>query len=176
MSQTLPKPSGFSPIGIYRKASDPIPHLRLLAFLKVIRDWETADIADDKKYYCIYSGNGPKKFATSIQTHPFLNKPPADHTPSGAYQITLETYQDLRDRYGFPDSFSPVAQDRMAVAIIESTAKNPLGEIRKGNLAAATSALKGRWSSLPGGRHTKGDLEKFIAAYNINFNSLIKAK
>jgi len=104
-SETLPKPSGFVPIGVYRKVSDPFPDLRLRAFLKVIRDWETADIPDDKKYYCIYPGNDPKKYAQSIHTHPFLDRPNADHTPSGAYQITLETYLDMRSRLGFPASF-----------------------------------------------------------------------
>jgi len=152
---SLPLTEKFLVIGIYRKIFDPMPEIRVRAFLKILREWECHSEHDDSKRYYMLPGVG--KF-TDTTKHPFAGKS-SGHTPSGAYQITLETYGDFLKRgFGLQPGFTPAHQDRMAVAILEhKVSRSALAQIRLGNIEAAVDIARLTWSSLPGGVHCRHD-------------------
>jgi muramidase (phage lysozyme) len=181
--------SKFIVTGIYRKYHDPLPVKRMLAFLKVFREWECHEEKDDsKRYYLMLNAiNGSRRF-TDVTTHPFEDKGFKGDTPAGGYQINLMTYKDfIGDRYGIGKGFSPGMQDRLAVAIMETTIKrddqnSALGRVREGNIEGAVKMLAGRWASLPTGTQKRigkpGNpkyvftLEDLIQAYEKNLAEL----
>ncbi len=134
----LPRPSGFEVIGIYRKIHDPLPNIRLMAFLKVLREWECHSEREDKeRYYMLGMNlkiNGSLKFS-DVTEHPHESSIHRDVllNPAGAYQIILKTYLALvNGPIGLPKGFSPKNQNKLAVALIEQAPGNPLSLIRKG--------------------------------------------
>jgi muramidase (phage lysozyme) len=176
---TLPSTDGFVVIGIYRKVFDPMPDLRLRAFLKVLREWECHGEKDDSKRYYMLPGKGT---FTDTKTHPFEGKETKNGTPSGAYQIILKNYVNfLKGGYGLEPGFTPLHQDRMAVLLLEvAPAGNALAEIRKGNIEKAVDIAKETWASLPGGTQPRQENgRKFTMAdvlrrYNDFLNEQIK--
>jgi RHS repeat-associated protein len=68
---------------------------------------------------------------------------------AGAYQITLETATRKQKALGLGDDFSPIAQDKIAIALIKD--KGALDDVKQGCVREAFGKLKGVWSSLPGG-------------------------
>lgn len=160
---TLPNTDGFVVIGIYRKVFDPMPDLRLRAFLKVLREWECHGESDDSKRYYMLPGKGT---FSDTSRHPFEGKETKNGTPSGAYQIILKNYVNfLKGGYGLEPGFTPLHQDRMAVLLLEvAPAGNALAEIRKGNIEKAVDIAKETWSSLPGGTQPRHEGRTFNMA------------
>lgn len=72
--------------GIFRKVADALPDLRLRAFLKVIREFECHEEADDAKRYFMTATpiNGVRRFS-DVATHPFEFEANKQGTPAGAY-------------------------------------------------------------------------------------------
>lgn len=138
--------------GIYRKIYDPLPDLRVRAFLKVLREWENHGIADDEqRYFSLYrkATDKTQPFFSDTSKHPFEGVD-AENTPAGAYQITLRTYMQISNKiYGIGRGFSPSSQDRLAVKLIEG--RKALGLLREGKIREAVSKLTSEWSSLPNG-------------------------
>jgi muramidase (phage lysozyme) len=172
---------GFVVIGIYRKAFDPLPDIRLRAFLKVIREWENHGIADDaKRYFALQwkPGDKTQPFFTDTSTHPFSATPDQKGSFSGAYQIAYKTWRELIDVLGMPAGFSPALQDRYAVAKIEG--RQALGLIREGKIkeAISTTSLTSEWSSLPGGVHArKGKtMEDLLATHRAFMEEIFRAQ
>lgn len=180
--------SDYTNIRIYRKVFDPLPTVRIRAFLHCLRDYECQAERDESKRYGMLNcplPNGAKTFS-NYKEHPWQGQPIPDaikqkkaSTAAGAYQITLDTWKDAaKALWSNPatekDLFSPLVQDRMAVALLESTNK-ALSLVRTGKTEDAVSALSGRWSSLPGGVHNVSrrtadgkpmDMVYFMSIYN----------
>lgn len=178
--------NAFETIGIYRKYYDPLPNLRVRAFLKVLRSREAKSLfvrSGDAQTYRALPGKGVFE---SFKSHPFDNE--KRFHPSGAYGITVDTwrlYTKVQPKMGNwvsisegADKFSPTVQDRIAVAIMEispkqdwasNKGKTALGMIRKGDIAggAALLASSQSWSSLPGGGQENGyTKEEMMADFN----------
>lgn len=165
----------YSDIHIYRSAYyDPLPELRMRAFLHCIRDYECQAEKDDAKRYDLLNTALPDSKTRSFtfyQNHPWASvdksKWPTS-TAAGAYQITCTTWLgltqgigrggviDLRSQDFFLDKniekFSPGLQDRMAVALIDRKETAPLSDIRKGKIEDAIPKLRNEWTSLPGAK------------------------
>jgi muramidase (phage lysozyme) len=161
-SNALPTTNKFVVTGVYRKISDPLPEIRLRAFLKVLREWECHEETDDaKRYFMLLKPiNGVRRFSdTSRHPHEGISK---NDTAAGAYQITLATYGDfVGTGTGIPRGFTPAIQDRIAVAILESPPRegmSALALVRLGRIADAAGLLSGRWSSLPNGKHPRKEI------------------
>ncbi len=160
-TKRLPDSSGFEVGGIYRKISDPIPDIRLRAFLKVLREWECHELSNDAERYFKLGLNlkvNGSTFFSNVADHPFKGTiyESRQFNPAGAYQIILSTYNGLTDPdkgKGLTKGFSPRHQDRLAVALIEDQPGSILGLIREGKIEEACVLLKGTWSSLPGNPH-----------------------
>ncbi len=152
-------------VRIYRKIFDPLPTQRIRAFLACIREYECQAEKDESKRYQVLNTplpSGDRRFS-SYKSHPWesYGKPPKGSTAAGAYQILLDTWQEifdqgLIDRKG--DRFSPAVQDRIAVMRLEY--RGVLHLIRVGRIKDALElkgpknglSLPNEWSSLPGGK------------------------
>lgn len=158
-ARRLPLATKFVVIGIYRKVYDPIPNLRLRAFLKILREWECHGESNDAKRYFMLNRpqNGSRVFADTSK-HPWAPDGPNAGSAAGGYQIQLETYGDyIKPIWGIEPGFSPQNQDRIAVTMFENRWENGPGSmnvlslIRTGEIERAVKLLKGTWVSLPGG-------------------------
>lgn len=166
-------------LGVYRKIYDPLPDLRLRAFLKVLREWECHGIEDEKRYFVLQQKIDGKNTFTDTSTHPRAIIG-GSGTFAGAYQISVGTWK-AQVNMGLPSDFSPATQDRLAVSILEG--RSALGKIRKGEIDAAVKMLVKEWSSLPGGhdqRHEKRGKTDYIFTmsdlmdrYNVFLNEMI---
>lgn len=178
--------NAYETIGIYRKYYDPLPDLRVRAFLKLLRSREAKTIfahSGDFQTYRTLPGRG---MFDSFKSHPFEQE--KRFHPSGAYGITVDTwrlYLKAQPKMGHwvsvaegLDRFSPTVQDRIAVAIMEiapkqdwatNHGKTALGMIRKGDIlgGAALLASSQSWSSLPDGGQENGyTKEAMMADFN----------
>ena len=149
--------SQFTVTGIYRKHSDLLPDKRLRAFLKVLREWECHEQTDDaRRYFILQKEIEGKKYFSDTSKHPYEGRG-GKSTFSGAYQIGLETWHETHDKNHTPLDFTPVTQDRVAVARLEFRRQNrvprlnALGLVRIGKIREAINALLNEWTSLPGG-------------------------
>lgn len=153
--KTFPSSTDYELIGVYRKIYDPLPDIRVRAFLKVLREWEHHGEHEDKdRYFKLnYTYSRPLKSFTDTSQHPFEAIEDRKDTAAGAYQIKLKTYIGfLRPEYGIEKGFSPIQQDRIAVALIEEVEQGKvLGLIREGKIKEAVNKLASKWSSLPSG-------------------------
>jgi muramidase (phage lysozyme) len=157
---------GFVVTGIYRRIHDPLPDLRVRAFLKVLREWECHGIADDnQRYFALYNTGKGQEYFKGTDKHPFedVAQRPVN-TPAGAYQIVLDTYTAFtKPIFGIGPGFSPIHQDRIAIAIIEDYTRKDkpykkgdiLSLIRTNRIAEAVTALTGQWASLPGTKQSR---------------------
>lgn len=152
---TFPSSTDYELIGVYRKIYDPLPDIRVRAFLKVLREWEHHGEHEDKdRYFKLnYTYSRPLKSFTDTSQHPFEQINDRRDTAAGAYQIKLNTYMGfLRPEYGIEKGFSPIQQDRIAVALIEEVEQGKiLALIREGKIKEAVNKLVSKWSSLPSG-------------------------
>jgi len=163
----------FTVTGVYRKYYDPLPIKRMRAFLMVIASQEAKQIFESKggykESYKILPGGGE---FSSFDTHPFASIPHVS-SPSGAYGITRSTWSSYLPELALPpnsETFTPIVQDRIAIAIMDQTL-NALGLVRKGEIETAAKILfdKQQWSSLPhpGGKFS---MENMMSKYH-NFLS-----
>ena len=157
---------------VYRLYYDPVPILRMRAFLSCIREYEGQEEKNEAKRYQLLNCALPDskdKYFSSFDTHPWEQIPKDKRgkaTAAGAYQILYTTWDELltgKDLKGKvvekrkmfnldrkQKKFTPELQDRMAVAIIEN--EKALGYVRKGEIDKAVEKLNGTWSSFPGGK------------------------
>jgi muramidase (phage lysozyme) len=168
--------SKFRVLGIYRKHSDPLPVKRMKAFLMMIASRESSTIFQADGYNETYrtlpaTRANPKGKFNGFDKHPF-DGTGVTPTPSGAYGITLQTWKNYTTKFlelkDEKEVFSPLMQDRIAVAIMEQT-KNALAFVRTGEIerAAHILAVNDQWSSLPGGKETRGfTVEAMITTFN----------
>ncbi|MEK8032543.1 hypothetical protein AACH06_17105 [Ideonella sp. DXS29W] len=192
--------SQFEVIGIYRKYYDPLPERRVRAFLKVIRSREAETLfktAGDAATYRALPYSGRKGEAAprfeSFADHPFANSSEGRNA-SGAYGIrksSFKLYTDLRlaqgrsawvDVSSMKEKFSPLVQDRIAVAIMElhpgqgygsagyqTMLPTSLALVRSNKIAEAAKQLATvktpQWTSLPGGAESNYSLEQLLADY-----------
>jgi muramidase (phage lysozyme) len=149
-------------IRIYRKVYDPLPTLRIKAFLRCLREFECQAEGDDGKRYQMLNTALPdtnSKKLSSYATHPWATVPDdrrSKHTAAGAYQINFTTWKEVLDKGLIElkqggDRFTPAIQDRIAVIKIED--RKALHLIRTGKIAEAINgtSLRSEWTSLPGG-------------------------
>jgi muramidase (phage lysozyme) len=176
-----------------------MPEKRMRAFLKVIRSREATTLMAAQGDMATYQalpdpgkrGAKPPTF-DSFAAHPFAGVGAKGSTASGAYGILHSTYKLYVPKWvplnGTEAKFSPVVQDRIAVAIMEMhpgqgwgaakyQTKMPtsLALVRKGDIAGAAKQLatvhQTQWTSLPGGAESRGystedllsDYAKFLA-------------
>ena len=174
---------------VYRLYHDPVPILRMNAFLSCIREYEGQEEKNEAKRYQILNHPLPdskNKYFSSFNTHPWAAVPKEKRgikTASGAYQILYTAWTELltgADKNGVvrpyrkmfslangEKNFTPALQDRMAVALIEL--REALGFVRKGEIEEAVEKLKTEWSSLPGGKENKGRLTSDKRPMDINY-------
>lgn len=131
--------------------------------------------------------NGEKRFS-NFSKHPWYGVQGKASTPAGAYQITSDTWREflkvvephLSNIQEMP-TFTPVMEDRLAVAILES--KSALASVRTGNIQEAVNKITGRWSSLPGCKHHLNrktpdgkpmDMNYFTALFNTYLDGEMK--
>ncbi len=181
--------SQFEVTGIYRKYHDPLPEKRMRAFLKVIRSREAETLfvnsGDAASYTALPTGkHGDAPRFSDFKQHPFEGTNTAS-TPAGGYGITVKTWRSMLPWVPVAaggDRFSPLMQDRIAVAIMElhpgqgygsagwqTTDPTSLALIRQGKVHEAATQLATRhvvqWPSLPGGSQTKYTFDRFDADY-----------
>jgi muramidase (phage lysozyme) len=118
------------------------------AFLYVIRCCE-GTAADDGYHYLFGSSPSNALRFIDMSTHPDIMKPYTDlsgkqifTSAAGAYQITYPTYKEFG-----AGPFTPEAQDKMALAIIQRC--GALADVDAGRLQLALNKCAGRWASLP---------------------------
>ena len=119
-----------------------------------------------------------KKYFADTSKHPYEGRGGA-HTFSGAYQISLTTWQALVEKYDMQKSFTPAVQDRYAVTLIEN--RKMLGYVRKNQIKEAVRGLTNEWASLPGGVDARKDKQKgytytiddLLATYEQNLAELM---
>jgi len=165
----------YTNIHIYRSPYyDPLPELRMRAFLRCLRDYEGQEEADDAKRYNLLNtalpGQKERRFS-GFDAHPWSkvdkSQWPAS-TAAGAYQILANTWKervfglDAKNAFNARQQdfflgkseagFTPAMQDRVAVAVIARMGTNPLADIRKGKHEDAIKKLGSTWSSLPGAK------------------------
>jgi muramidase (phage lysozyme) len=150
-------------IRIYRKVFDPMPTLRIAAFLRCLREYECTTERDDAKRFnmlnaALPSNPNSRRF-DSYQSHPWQGNgdPAKGSTAAGAYQILYKTWKEKFDKglVDVPagmDRFSPELQHRIAVMKLYD--RNALNHIRLGEIEKAITGttLPSEWSSLPGGK------------------------
>lgn len=153
-------------VGIYRKVFDPLPTLRISAFLRCIREFECQGEHDDAKRYGLLNTALPdgSRSVGNFSIHPWKSvheslRPRS--TAAGAYQITLTTWTGILygNGPGDPQCITPIQgqslfdnkmQDRIAVALLERRGALPL--LRQGKLEDAVAKLLTEWTSLPGAK------------------------
>jgi muramidase (phage lysozyme) len=184
--------SVFNVIGVYRKYFDPLPEKRLKAFLKVIRSREAETLfmsqGDAAAYRALpmssFPRGTPPQMFDNFKDHPYAAE--ALRRPSGAYGITVDSWKRILAKWvSVPDGadrFSPVVQDRIAVALMDlhpgigygtagyqTTRTTSLGMVRLGRIEDAArqlSTINVQWSSLPGGSETrKYSMERMLGDY-----------
>jgi muramidase (phage lysozyme) len=171
---------------IYRKVYDPMPTLRITAFLRCLREYECTSERDDAKRFNMLNAALPSNLHSwrfdSYQSHPWQGNgnPAKGSTAAGAYQILYKTWKEKFDTglIVIPegkDKFSPEVQHRIAVMKLYD--RNALNHIRKGEIEQAISdtTLPGEWSSLPGGNENSKrisadgkpmDMAYFLSLFN----------
>ncbi len=91
---------------------------------------------------------------------------------AGRYQFIQDTWDDQARKLGLGD-FSPASQDQAAWNLARETyGRGLMTELRSGDperLAAVGRALRGQWTSLPGGIEAGTSESRFARAYADNY-------
>lgn len=141
-----------------------VDHPNVRAMLRVIRQGESS--LDDATAYRMMCGKRGAAFS-SFADHPRPALPkPCGRGASGAYQITIATWDWLRTLIPLRD-FSPASQDFAAVALMAY--RGALPAVVAGDLKTAFSKLRNEWTSLPGAAENgfttfAGARQLFVAA------------
>lgn len=103
----------------------------------------------------------PREFVT-IKSGPNKGK---KSSAAGKYQITSTTYDRVAPKLGITD-FSPASQQKIALYLArEKYGPNLAADLKAGKVAQVGRALKGVWTSLPGGIEQGTNDAKFTKAY-----------
>lgn len=105
-----------------------------------------AEFAKRERSDAFHIRNGGAYFS-SLATHPGKGIPP-NSSAAGAYQITLDTYNDAVKNHVVHD-FTERSQKAIVHQILRHT--GALAYIWDGKLDATFALLNRKWSSLPGG-------------------------
>lgn len=124
--------------------SGALKNTNVQAFLRAIRLGEGT--SDDDGYRRIVGGGLFDSFAKHPRRPVYLPRYRVWSTAAGAYQIIYPTWIGLVRQYGFVD-FSPINQDRAAVALISE--KHALDDVVAGNARQAAHLCRDIWASLP---------------------------
>lgn len=136
------------------------------AFLKLLRWCEHhPHEPSDKDYKTMYGGGTFESFADHPRTK--VTKWNKTSTAAGAYQITVATFDEYKGKLALKD-FSPESQDKITLAIIKQ--EKALDFIVAGQIEDAIKKLNRRWSSLPGGVHSKLKMPDALAKFEIYRN------
>jgi muramidase (phage lysozyme) len=156
--------------GIYRKVYDEKAKKRQDAFLQMLRILETRD-----DWYILNAPIDNKKHFSDTSKHPWSgkDKPSKGTTAAGAYQFTIDTYEEFRkkDYYSGGQSFDPGAQEHLAIRLLERQGQpksSALSLIRQGKIREAidNTRLFVRWSCLPGGVEPQvKSMDEFISRW-----------
>lgn len=145
-----------------RETPDNISDRRVVAFLKLLR-WAEGypHEPNESNFKRIYGGGTMRDF----NDHPrqMVHAWGKTASASGAYQITVETYDEFKKKLKLND-FSPESQTKITLAII--TEKRALELIREGHISEAIKKLNGRWSSLPGGKHSRIKMPEALSKFD----------
>jgi muramidase (phage lysozyme) len=131
------------------------------AFLKLLRWCEHyPHEPSDKDYKTMYGGGT----LANLDDHPRtpVKKWGKTSTAAGAYQITVATYDEFKKKLELKD-FSAASQDKIALALVKQAGGIEL--INQGKIEEAIKKLNRRWSSLPGGVHSRIKMDEALKKY-----------
>lgn len=120
-------------------SSEPDPDKNLAAFLKVIRDGESAD-----RYDALLGGG----YFRDYSEHPAISqgfKGFGNSHAAGAYQFQPGTWLECKQSLSLPD-FGPQSQDAAATYLIHR--RGAYGDIAVGDIASAVGKLSPEWQFL----------------------------
>lgn len=168
-------------LGVYRQHSDTNSLARLQAFLRILREHEAKGYPD--AYRALRYD--PSKGKNSHTIFDDFSKHPSDeysNKPAGAYQIKHNTFKAVAEVTGWPLTFNPKDQDRVAIYLLQgrrvkgsAPLRTALGYIFEGKVEQAIkdTQLWFEWSCLPsGGREsqiTMDELKKKFMKYTEEF-------
>ena len=181
-------------IGVFRKISDSMAMVRVRAFLRILRELETAGYEEKDSYFALPDAKDPttgkvvRRSFTKTDTHPFGDDAPIRYdtkdysghknTAAGAYQIKKETWEETLKATGWPPSFQKEMQDRIAIYRLQARPlesvshprRSALGYIMESKIEEAINetGLANEWSCLPGGKGEKisiGEIQKKFDEY-----------
>ena len=143
-------------VGVYRKISDTMAMVRVQAFLRILRELEAKGYSEP--YRALPREHGKEVLFDGFDTHPSNEE---DDTPAGAYQIKWSAWDEVTKLTGWPKTFTPEMQERIAIFRLqqrpmEREFKYPrhtaLGYIMEGKIEQAIneSKLWYEWACLPG--------------------------
>ena len=137
-------------------ADAPVEDHNLAAFLACIRACEGTNTANGYRYLfgstpsreLLFEDYADHPRVKTWETHDefIANGRPDFTTAAGAYQITMTTYDKIRQRLGVLD-FSPASQDALAADLIAGC--GALGDVKAGKFITALRKCSGTWASLP---------------------------
>ena len=145
--------------GVYRKFSDTLAKARVDAFLRIIREHVTKG-ADDPYRALDKVGDKYNTF-TDMLRHPSNEK---EDKLAGAYQILWSTFKDDVASTGWPNSFTPLDQDRAAIFELQRRSsgnsyprRTALGYIMEDKIEQAITEtnILTQYDFLPGGGKTQ---------------------
>ena len=131
------------------------------AFLKLLRWCEHYPHEPGVQDYKIMYGGGT---LDNLDDHPrkTVTKWGKTSSAAGAYQITVATYDEFKKKLGLKD-FSAESQDKIALALVKQAGGIEL--ISAGKIEDAIKKLNRRWSSLPGGVHSRIKMDAALQKY-----------
>lgn len=130
--------------GDYGMADTSDPERNILAFLALIRQYESAN-----RYNVLYGGGTFNSYADHPRRRIPINLPGYEgkySSAAGAYQFIESTWDSLASRLGLPD-FSPASQDAAAIQKLHDI--GAMNAIRAGDFDTALRRASGTWASLP---------------------------
>ena len=139
---------------VYRKISDTMAMVRVEAFLRMIREHVAGEtsLKDKERSYHLkqHDKDAKEPFAdlnTDLTTHPSDLK---KNKPAGAYQIIYSAWKKIVDATGWPKTFTPEMQDRIAMYLLQACPtkdtphprRSALGYIMENKLDEAVNLIK----------------------------------
>lgn len=134
-----------------RAAYDRLLEYRKSPYVKAFLD--TIAYAEDTLYRDSYRAQYPGITFNSFHDHPrtkhgsMLNGKYIRATAAGRYMFLQKTWDDIAPRIG-AKNFSPINQDRAAIALIER--RGVLKDILQGKFEPAVRKLNTTWATFPG--------------------------
>jgi muramidase (phage lysozyme) len=116
-------------IGVYRKFSDTMALARVSAFLRIIRDYEAKGYKDP--YHALHSDGKQHLTFSDWSTHPMGAQ---KSKPAGAYQIIYTTWEGICKGTGWPKTFDPEMQDRLAIFLLQERPRERMPHPRRSAL------------------------------------------